>query len=147
MKCFNHPEVDAVGVCKYCYKGLCKECTRVVESGIYCSEKCANEVAAIWKRIAEDREKTGRDREITQTALARNQETYIANSRIYRYLAGFMAVLACIFLVFGIYLVVNNQQLVWLGIFLLAAGALFMTGAAYYHSAASKYARIGGAIP
>jgi hypothetical protein len=26
MKCFNHSTVDAVGVCKHCNKGLCREC-------------------------------------------------------------------------------------------------------------------------
>lgn len=26
MRCFNHPDLDAVGVCKVCQKGLCPAC-------------------------------------------------------------------------------------------------------------------------
>ncbi|PKP59694.1 MAG: hypothetical protein CVT88_04870 [Candidatus Altiarchaeales archaeon HGW-Altiarchaeales-1] len=42
MKCFDHPEVDAVMTCSSCGKGLCKDC--VVQKGtkIYCSQ-CAAE--------------------------------------------------------------------------------------------------------
>ena len=30
MKCFNHHEHDAVGVCKYCMKGVCEQCATEV---------------------------------------------------------------------------------------------------------------------
>jgi len=36
MKCFNHPEEDAVGVCKSCGKGVCQECAVIIAGGNYC---------------------------------------------------------------------------------------------------------------
>ena len=36
MNCFNHPGVPAVGVCKSCQKGLCKECAVDLGHGIAC---------------------------------------------------------------------------------------------------------------
>ena len=36
MNCFNHPGVPAVGMCKYCQKGLCKTCTFDSGDGIAC---------------------------------------------------------------------------------------------------------------
>ena len=40
MKCFNHHENDAVGVCKNCLKGICSECATDIGGGITCSEQC-----------------------------------------------------------------------------------------------------------
>ena len=36
MNCFNHPDVPAVGICKACQKGLCKECAFDLGHGIAC---------------------------------------------------------------------------------------------------------------
>jgi hypothetical protein len=36
VNCFNHPDVPAVGICKYCQKGLCLECAVDLEHGIAC---------------------------------------------------------------------------------------------------------------
>ena len=41
MNCFGHAAAPAAGTCKACAKGICKQCTRVEESGLYCSKKCA----------------------------------------------------------------------------------------------------------
>jgi hypothetical protein len=37
VNCFNHPDVPAIGFCKYCQKGLCKECAVDLGHGIACS--------------------------------------------------------------------------------------------------------------
>ena len=36
MNCFNHPDVPAIGLCKYCQKGLCKDCVVDLGYGIAC---------------------------------------------------------------------------------------------------------------
>jgi len=36
MKCFNHPDQDAVGLCKHCSKGLCVECASDLGHGLAC---------------------------------------------------------------------------------------------------------------
>lgn len=36
MNCFYHPQVSAVGICKYCQKGICTECAVDLGHGITC---------------------------------------------------------------------------------------------------------------
>lgn len=49
MKCFNHSNADAVGVCKVCSKGICTDCLTDTGSGITCKTMCEEEAAAINK--------------------------------------------------------------------------------------------------
>ncbi len=44
MKCFNHPERNAIGTCKACNKGLCHECATDLDHGIACKNKHEKEV-------------------------------------------------------------------------------------------------------
>ena len=44
MKCFYHPQTDAVAICKNCSKGLCTECVSDVGHGSACKGKCESEV-------------------------------------------------------------------------------------------------------
>ena len=50
MHCYNHPEKEAVGICKHCHKGLCTECLTDLEHGLACKdvhEDAVNELNAI----------------------------------------------------------------------------------------------------
>ncbi len=47
MKCYNHADVDAVGTCKTCYKGICHSCLTDVGNGIACTATCVEEVKEI----------------------------------------------------------------------------------------------------
>lgn len=40
MKCYNHPEVDAVGTCKNCCKGICRDCLTDTYKGLACTATC-----------------------------------------------------------------------------------------------------------
>ena len=42
MKCTNHPEVEAAGMCVYCGKPFCKECLIEVKGKFYCKNDIAN---------------------------------------------------------------------------------------------------------
>lgn len=45
MKCFNHADRDAVGICKSCGKGICHECLVEIPDGIACkTESCESRV-------------------------------------------------------------------------------------------------------
>jgi hypothetical protein len=41
MKCSNHQEVDAIGVCSSCGKGLCPQCKLELGGKLYC-QTCAD---------------------------------------------------------------------------------------------------------
>ncbi len=47
MKCYNHPETDAVAICKSCGKALCHECAVDVGRGIACKGICEADVQMI----------------------------------------------------------------------------------------------------
>jgi hypothetical protein len=47
MKCFSHSAVDAVGVCKHCNKGLCRECAVETAGSLSCRGACEQQVALI----------------------------------------------------------------------------------------------------
>ncbi len=47
MKCYNHADVDAVGTCKTCCKGICHDCLTDVGNGIACTASCVEEVREV----------------------------------------------------------------------------------------------------
>ena len=54
MKCFNHHDRDAFGICKVCGKGLCLDCmSQDVEFSIYCKNdvKCKQAAEFIAKTL------------------------------------------------------------------------------------------------
>lgn len=55
MLCFNHPEKEAVGICKACQRGLCAECATDLGHGLACKgkhETQVNTLEAIINRSA-----------------------------------------------------------------------------------------------
>ena len=38
MKCYNHHDRDAFGICKSCGKGLCLDCLKETEMGLVCKD-------------------------------------------------------------------------------------------------------------
>jgi len=58
VKCYNHPATDAVGVCKVCQKGICRECATEHEIGIVCRENCHQRAAG----FSDDIPRTGKSR-------------------------------------------------------------------------------------
>ena len=42
MKCTNHPEREADGMCAYCGKPFCKECLVEVKGRMYCKDDLGN---------------------------------------------------------------------------------------------------------
>ncbi|HYM18646.1 MAG TPA: hypothetical protein VEU06_08790 [Micropepsaceae bacterium] len=52
MRCFYHPERDAVGNCKHCYRGLCAACASEREGGLACRGRHEADVDATSALIA-----------------------------------------------------------------------------------------------
>jgi len=47
MRCFYHPQADAVGTCKHCHRGLCSECASEREGGLACRGRCETAVDTV----------------------------------------------------------------------------------------------------
>ena len=64
MKCFKHSGADAVGVCKYCQKGVCHQCVIEEANGIACSITCASELNKLEQvsKFAEKRVATSKSK-------------------------------------------------------------------------------------
>jgi hypothetical protein len=44
MRCFVHPNDDAVGICRSCQKGLCRSCAVDLGQGLACQNSCEQAV-------------------------------------------------------------------------------------------------------
>lgn len=51
MNCFTHEDRPAVGVCKQCYKAVCRECVTIAAGAVTCSAPCAAEVARVDAQV------------------------------------------------------------------------------------------------
>ncbi|MFO1519059.1 MAG: hypothetical protein U1F57_05285 [bacterium] len=51
MQCFNHVSQPAVGICKNCSKGICRDCLVQEGYGLACKGSCETEVKALWQII------------------------------------------------------------------------------------------------
>jgi hypothetical protein len=47
LRCFNHTEPRAVGICKNCGKGLCHDCLTDLGFALACKEKCEIQLIAL----------------------------------------------------------------------------------------------------
>jgi hypothetical protein len=53
MQCFYHSGSDAVGTCKHCHRGLCRDCASEREGGLACKGRCealVDQVSALIQR-------------------------------------------------------------------------------------------------
>lgn len=48
MKCYNHHDRDAFGVCKVCGKGLCLECMEQKDDMVVCAGKHGRSIVSDW---------------------------------------------------------------------------------------------------
>jgi hypothetical protein len=44
MKCFYHPDAEAVGLCKHCQRGLCSACASERDGGLACRDRHESQV-------------------------------------------------------------------------------------------------------
>ncbi len=52
MNCFYHPDSPAIGLCKYCQRGLCSECAVIVDDVVACKNRHENEVRQLGQLAA-----------------------------------------------------------------------------------------------
>ena len=112
MVCFYHPDKPAVGLCKYCQRGLCSECTALVEDMLACRDRHEKEVRALEEMTRQNILKSRRMR-----------SDYLRNAIFY-------GVVGLLFTAFGV------SQLQWLG---LQAVVYAVIGLALLYAALANY--------
>lgn len=119
MNCFNHPELPALGICKSCGKGLCRECISEVPDGLACKNRCEDRVRFI-NRILDS-----------------NKQALTAANNQVRSGAIFIIVTGLIFCAFGFlpYFISGQKGALFLGII----GAVFVISGLFCLSAKAKY--------
>jgi len=62
MRCFEHQEADAIGLCKACHKGLCSQCAVDLGHSLTCAGACEVEARQLHAQVLQNRNslKTGR---------------------------------------------------------------------------------------
>ena len=108
MKCFYHAQLDAVGSCKHCFRGVCVQCAKDSGFGIVCSTDCESEVKSI------------------QAMLERNRKAYEFAPKTHSRNAIWLAMMALLFIVFGIY-----SEFRFMSAYLIAFGVVMLCGAAF----------------
>jgi sulfite exporter TauE/SafE len=112
MNCYYHPTSPAVGVCKYCQRGLCSECAAVVDDVIACKNRHEDEVHQLEQLAA---------RNLFQSK--RVASGYMRNAIFY-------GLVGVVFAGFGLW------QLKWLG---LQAVLFIMLGVFLLYASAANY--------
>jgi len=113
--CYYHPDKPAVGLCKYCQRGLCTECAANAGDSLACEglhEEQVREMEALMEKNILQSKRVGSD--------------YLRNTIFY-------GVVGILFSAFGI------SQLQWMGIqawvyLLIGLALLWAAGANYWES-------------
>ena len=113
MQCFYHPDNFAIGICKSCSKGLCRECITDVGNGIACKNKCEEQVQTL------------------NMALAKGKKTYDTTSKSYLRNTYFFAMSGIVFLIFGLARHFDS--------FPIAMGAIFVAMAFWSYASSKAY--------
>jgi hypothetical protein len=91
MRCFYHEDKEAVGTCKSCGKGLCRECAADLTKGLACRGRCETDAQALIQLIDRNIQLSG-----TSTRL-------IQSSRVVRSGSGIFHVgMGSLFLIWGL---------------------------------------------
>ena len=112
MRCFYHPDREAVGVCKSCQRGICPECLSDVGKGIACKARCEEDARALVRLT----DAAIRHEPANEFIVARMRRTRLVTALFYLLVgAGFLVAgflhpyvqfaiyLGAVFLVFGVY--------------------------------------------
>ena len=51
MKCYQHTDRDAVGICRSCGNGGCVDCFVDLGRGLACQDRCVDDVKRLFKTV------------------------------------------------------------------------------------------------
>jgi hypothetical protein len=122
MKCYYHPLVDAVAICKHCYKGLCLECALDTGSGMACkgsTDKCPEEV------------------EYAYQLMSRNKRQYLTARRAYTQWAILLGIPGGVFTLYGLSGVGGDIRVI--AATLMPLGIILLLIALYFYRTGKNY--------
>ncbi len=108
MKCYYHPDFNAIGICKNCHRGLCAHCVVEVENGLACRNRC-EEAAAMLNVL-----------------IQKSTTAYDANERMCYWFGVILQVLAAPILILGLLAAIPNP--LEGGLFFLMGSMLLLLG-------------------
>ena len=115
MRCFYHEDREAVGSCKSCGRGLCRECAVDLAKGLACRGHCEADAQALIQLI---------DRNIQ---LSSNASRAVQQSRSVRSGAGiFHIIMGVLFVIFGIRDFDRLNLIVFMGAGFIAYGIYWL---------------------
>ena len=126
MNCFEHPQKPAVGTCTNCGRGLCKECTTVVEGQLSCRGNCQNEITRQHQLTAKQ-----------ELAANERTEIYKTSGKMYQQAFASTALFGLLFVIGGALFLYDEE--VFPGAILLGLGVMLGIRSAGLGRAAKKY--------
>ncbi len=128
MKCFYHPEKDAIAICKNCFKAICEDCITEVQNGAACKNSADNCVTEV-ERLDRFLERSKIMAERTSFAFSRSMI--------------FTGVLGLFFFLIGSVSIILNPIRFWVNSIPLILGVMFLFLTWYSYSESKKYEAIG----
>ena len=121
MKCFNHNDRDAVGTCKSCGKGVCRECAVDLGKGLACRAQCEKDVASMIALIDQNIQfsPVGRSMMVNARKNTYVQASFLLAAGVIFFLTGLgtdrvtelPGLLGMVFLIYGGYVLWRGKQL------------------------------------
>lgn len=106
MKCYNHPDVEAVAICRSCGRAICRDCVSEVGLSCSCKGRCEQVVATMNELVERGR-----------TAYQKTSTLQLRNGI-------FVILLGLVFVSLAVIRFASGDASVWT-FFLLACGVLF----------------------
>lgn len=114
MKCFYHHNRDAIGLCKSCARGLCPSCAADLSTALACIGRCEADVRVLLdinKNALQYSRNFKRSRFVFPVFLIMAGVLFAALGWLFGEMNLFIIVLGCLFLVFGVAVLVLNRRL------------------------------------
>jgi hypothetical protein len=118
VKCFNHSTIDAVGVCKHCNKGLCRECAVEITGSLSCRGPCEEQVALV-NRLAHQ----------AGASYAKTSRAYLRSTLVY-------FILGVVFAVFAF-----RTDITLLRTLLIIMSVVFFLGGVFYFRSSREFGK------
>jgi hypothetical protein len=118
VKCFSHSTANAVGVCKHCNKGLCRECAVEAAGSLSCRGPCEEQVALINRLTLQ-----------AGASYAKTSKAYLRSTVVY-------LILGVVFAVFAF-----RTDITLLRTLLIIMAVVFFLGGVFYFRSAREFGK------